>query len=127
MDASDLIPDPERVEAGFHWHMIGVDSAKPPVNYAEANEAWTGFLETLKQRGLVMNRLRIPIDSPFLPEFVEQLKKWKRQGRYRPSGSVLFKLRQGEAIEWEWYELRPRKMIELDWLCPSLAREVART
>jgi len=114
VEASDLIPDPERIEAGFHWHMIGVDSAKPPVDYVEANAAWTGFLDTLKQRGLVMNRVGIPIDSPFLPEFVEQLKKWKRQGRYRPCGDVLFKLRQGDGIQWEWYELCPKKQLDLD-------------
>lgn len=114
MEASDLIPDQERVVAGFSLHLSGVDEAKPHVNYEEVNAEWTGYLENLRQRGLVMNQVGIPIDSPFLPDLVEQLKKWKRQGRYRPTGHVLFKLRQGEGIEWEWYELRPRKMIDID-------------
>jgi hypothetical protein len=128
VEASDLIPNPERIEAGFHWHMIGLDSAKPPVNYVEANAAWTDFLETLKQRGLMTNGLGIPIDSPFLPEFVEQLKKWKRQGRYRPNGRVLFKLRQGEGIDWEWYELRPKKEIDLDrWKLECAADKIPQT
>lgn len=129
MGTSKLIPDPSRIEAGFQWHMIGVDGVQPPVNYwTESNVVWQEFLKAMKDRGLMMNQAGIPIDSPLLCEFVGQLRSWKQQGRYRPNGHISFSLRQGIGIDWEWYEIHPKKEAKIDmWKLECAADKIPPT
>lgn len=114
VDRSRLIPDPNRVEAGFSFWLGGLN--EPIGEYEVAQGIQTEFLDGLRERGLDENEAGIPLDSPFLPEIVAQLKRWKRARHFRAGCRFEFKLRQEAQPEWEWYQLSYMHDLDIDWL-----------
>lgn len=103
--AKRLIPDPERVVAGFSpwmiWRREGVNNADAP--YIEQK----AFFADLEKRGMKRNEAGIPLDSPFVDKILKQLIKWKSEPNYQGSATLTFKLRSDVKPDWEWFEIRP--------------------
>lgn len=101
--AKRLIPDPERVIAGFNFWMIWRREGKNP---DEAYSEQRAFLTDLEKQGMKRNEAGIPLDSPFTGQVLKQLSKWKTEPNYQGSATLTFKLRLDAKPDWEWFEIR---------------------
>lgn len=103
--AKRLIPDPERVVAGFDFWMIW--RREGTTNPDDAYKVQKAFLSDLEKQGMKRNEAGIPLDSPFVGQIFKQLRKWKTEPNYQGSATLTFKLRLDAKPDWEWFEIRP--------------------
>jgi len=100
-----LIPDPDKVSAGFSIWLRSLRKAND--DWMALNKELKGYWDELSKRGLKQNEAGIPFDSPFTEEISKRLNKLKREPHFQGSATLNFKLRQDVKPGWEWYEIRP--------------------